>query len=166
MVSGRMNMLPTVLFAGLIGLALYFRFKRSFGRQPVAPRRMMFRMGLLALLAGVMLVRAPNTSNVLGALGGGVVGAVLGFVALASTRFEVTPEGRFYTPNQWIAIGVIALVLGRVASRFFLLKDAMAHRGDDAFAAMNRNPLTLATFFVLATYYVVYAAGVLRRARA
>jgi hypothetical protein len=160
------NVLSTLLLAGLIGLALYFRFRRTFGRQPVAPRRMAFRIALLLLVAGVTLARAPNLSNVMGALSGALAGGILAFVGLATTRFTFEGESRFYTPNPWIGLGVTALFLGRLAARFLHLKDAMAKEGGaDTFAAMNRSPLTVATFFVLATYFVVYFAGVLRKAR-
>ncbi len=39
------------LFAALVVLIVYRRLRRSFGRQPLRPRRMTLRMILLALLA-------------------------------------------------------------------------------------------------------------------
>lgn len=95
---------------------------------------------------------------------GGVVLAVIG---LRLTKFEATPEGRFYTPNGWIGLGVTALFLGRLAARFFTMSEGMiaAQAGAPPFAGLQRSPLTLALFLLLAGYYVAYFAGVVRKAK-
>jgi hypothetical protein len=160
---------PTAAFAVLIALTLYLRLRRTFGRQAVRPTRMIVRMALLSLVAGVMLLRVP-ASALVGPLAGALVGGTLAFVDLASTRFETSADGvsgRFYTPNKWIGLGVTALFLGRLASRLVSLQSVMAQAQTqpNGIEALSKNPFTFAVFFVMATYYVVYYAGVLRRSR-
>jgi hypothetical protein len=92
---------------------------------------------------------------------------VLAVIGLRLTKFEATPEGRFYTPNGWIGLGVTALFLGRLAARFFTMSEGMiaAQAGAPPFAGLQRSPLTLALFLLLAGYYVAYFAGVVRKAK-
>jgi hypothetical protein len=77
---------------------------------------------------------------------------------------ESTPEGTFYTPNKWIGLIVTTLVIGRLAGRMVTLYES----GSEATpgAGLQRSPLTIGIFFLMATYYVAYYAGVLQKARA
>jgi hypothetical protein len=76
------------------------------------------------------------------------------------TKFEVTPEGLFYTPNAHIGIALSVLFVGRVVYRMFVLysTNPYAPQSPDDFAA---SPLTLAIFGLLAGYYVTYAIGLI-----
>jgi hypothetical protein len=78
----------------------------------------------------------------------------------------VTAAGAAYTPNPWIGLIVKALLLGRFAARMFSVYEARALSpwGPPA-PGFQRSPLTLGIFFLMATYYVAYYAGVLRKAR-
>ncbi len=104
------------------------------------------------------------------ALSGGLVcGVVLAYVGLRHTRFEVTPEGRFYTPHTYIGLAVTLLFLGRLVDRsLYLSNGANGMPGSDlhAAAAYQRSPLTVGIFAVLVGYYVLFYAGVLLRTRA
>jgi hypothetical protein len=126
-------------------------------------------MALLSVFCVVLLVGSTGTTASLGAAAAGVVlGVVLAVVGLMHTHVEATDEGRFYTPNKWIGLAVTALFLGRLAARFFTLSERAteAASGASPFAGVQRSPLTLGLFFLLAGYYVTYYAGVLRKARA
>ena len=161
--------LPTIIFVPLIGFALYRRVRRTFGRQELSPRRMMARMALQSLV-GVLLVTVwlPTPAGFAAAATGLACGIGLAIFGLRHTTFDVSEKGSFYIPNPWIGLGVTALFLGRVAGRMFTLSEhaAVAHADATSQAPMSglqRSPLTLGLFFVLAGYYVSYYAGILRK---
>ena len=70
------------LFAALVVFAIYRRLRRSFGRQPLRPRRMSVRIALLALVACALLPLALRSAQYLGAE---LVGAALG-IGLGADR--------------------------------------------------------------------------------
>ena len=157
-------------FAVLVALMYYRRFRRLFGRQPVQPARMKFRIVFLLFVGALLLARAVLELEaglaVAAGLGGGVALAWLG---LRLTTFETTPQGRFYTPHGGIGLALSALLLGRLAYRLFVIAPVLqdAHQaGMNPFAAFQRSPLTLAIFAVLIGYYVTYYVGVLLRSAA
>ncbi len=158
-----------LLLAALIAWGIYRRLRRTFGRQPVAPRRLYARAVILAVLGALLLVfsaRSPATA--LAMVSGLAAGLVLGHYGLRHTLFESTATGRYYTPHTYIGLVVTALFFGRLAFRFLrALPDAhAAMQGDqNPLAAYQRSPLTLAVFGVLVGYYVYYNLGVVRRSR-
>ena len=124
---------------------------------------------VILMLACVLIVATSSPTSVgLAAAGGGIgVGVVLGIVGLRLTTFETTEGQRYYVPNGWIGIAVSALFLGRLAARLFTMPERMAaaRAGGPAVDAMQRSPLTLALFCLLAGYYASYYAGVLWRSK-
>jgi H+/gluconate symporter-like permease len=161
--------LPTLIAVPLVGFMLYRRLRRTFGRQPVTPKRMVSRMALLCVVCILLLVRSSATAVSLGAaVAGLVLGATLAVVGLMHTKVESTAEGKFYTPNKWIGLAVTALVLGRLAGRLVTVSGHATQVASETspFAGLQRSPLTLGLFFLLAGYYVTYYAGVLRKAAA
>jgi hypothetical protein len=159
--------LLTLLLVPLIGFALYRRLKGTFGKQRLAPRRMVVRMVLLSVVCTLLVGTSPPPPAGLIAAAAGIAGGVLlAVVGLRLTTFETTSDGKFYTPNGWIGLGVAALLLGRLAARFLTLPERMAAVHDRAspIQAMQRTPLTLGLFFLLAAYYVGYYGSVLLRA--
>lgn len=155
------KLITPLLLAALLVWGIVHRLQRSFGRQPVQPGRIWFRIGVLSLAGG--LVAATSVTRGTGMLealiGGFACGAVLAYVGLRHTRFEVTPEGRSYTPHTYIGLAVTLLFLGRLVYRFVYLSDPSAA------AAYQRSPLTVGIFAVLVGYYVLFYAGVLLRTR-
>jgi hypothetical protein len=97
---------------------------------------------------------------------GVALGVVLATYGLKHTQYDMTSAGTGYTPNPWIGLIVTALFLGRLAARVFSVYEAraLAPSGGPA-PGFPRSPLTLGIFFLMATYYVAYYAGVLRTAR-
>lgn len=157
----------------LVGLILYRRVRRNFGRQPLRVGRLMLRSGLLALVAAILLVvglvgaGAASTAG-LGVLAGLAAGGVLAVVGLRMTRFEHGASGHWYTPNPMIGVALTALLLGRLAYRFFAVRalSATATAADpSSLEALQRSPLTLALAALLIGYYLVYCIGLLRAAR-
>lgn len=164
------KLVTPILIAALLVWGIVRRVRRTFGRQPVQPGRIWFRIGILALAGGLVVAtsvtRGPETLAAL--IAGLACGAVLAYFGLRHTRFEVTSEGRFYTPHTYIGLTVTLLFLGRLAYRFLYLRtgaNAMFGSDPNAAAAYQRSPLTLGIFAVLVGYYLLFYAGVLRRTR-
>ena len=155
--------LPTLVSVPLVAFALYRRVRRTFGRQPVTPKRMVLRIVLLTVLCVVFLVGLPTPIGFASAATGAVLGGLLAMYGLKHTQYDVTPEGRGYTPNPWIGLAVTALFLGRLVARMFSVYEAtvLAPSGP----SFQRSPLTLGIFFLMAVYYAAYYVGVLRKAR-
>jgi hypothetical protein len=157
-------------FAVLFAFMYYRRFRRLFGRQPVQPARMKFRIVFLLLVGALLLARAAMGLQVGLAVAAGLgSGVALAWLGLRLTTFETTPQGRFYTPHGGIGLALSALLLGRLAYRFFVIAPVLqdAHEaGMNPFAAFQRSPLTLAIFALLIGYYVTYYAGILLRSGA
>ena len=155
-----------VIFVCLILWRIYSRVRRNIGRQPLKRGRLMFRMGIYAVITAVLLavvLAVPDNLKLLtGLLGGLVLGVPLGLYGVKLTKFEVTPEGRFYTPNPFLGVGMSMLMVGRIAYRFLILADAAKAQTQPQ---PMHSALTFLTFGLLAGYYITYFAGVLRRGR-
>ncbi|HWZ64910.1 MAG TPA: hypothetical protein VNX02_17975 [Steroidobacteraceae bacterium] len=163
------KLITPILIGALVVWGVLRRARRSFGRQPVQVARMMFRIIVLTLVGGIIFATGVthNPQALAPLLGGAACGAALGYLGLRHTRFEVTPEGRFYTPHTYIGLAVMALFLGRLLYRMLYLYGTGASPGADPnlTATYQRNPLTLGIFAVLIVYYLVFYAGVLVRTR-
>lgn len=158
------------LIAALVIFGLYRRMRRSFGRQRVTEGRMWVRIAIFTVITVLMAAGtvAAHDLEVLGGMAAGIAcGALLGYVGLRHTRFEVTSEGRYYTPHTYMGLAVTALFVGRLAYRYLsvsngALPSAPAGAG---FGAMLHGPFTFAAFGVLVGYYILYYLGVLQRTR-
>ena len=157
------------LIAALIVFGFYRRMRRSFGRQRVQDGLMWLRIALLTLVGALIAVQIARDVDLVGILLAGVAcGAVLGYFGLRHTKFEVTAEGRFYTPHTYIGLVVTALFIGRLAYRFLEMYNGMAPpaaAGNDLAAIYRHSPFTLAVIGAVVGYYVLYYIGVLQRTR-
>lgn len=161
-------LLPYVI-AALIVWRVYRRMRRSFGRQRVRDGYMWFRIGLLSVVTVLLSLTIARDLPVLaGLLAGVACGAVLGYIGIRHTKFEVTREGRFYTPHTYIGLAVSALFLGRLLYRFLQMYNGempSPAAGQGLATAYQHSPFTVAVFGVLVGYYVLYYLGVLQRTR-
>ncbi|MGH8281585.1 MAG: DUF1453 domain-containing protein [Gammaproteobacteria bacterium] len=167
----------TILIAAAVLLILYRRFRRNFGRQKLRPKRMLFRIAVLVVVC-VVLLASPfrGLASDAAAAGGALIGLALGLWALTHTKFETTEAGRFYTPNGYIGMAIVALLIGRLIYRFAVVYPMAHHAMQQTaqnpqmqmtpFGAYQRSPLTLGIYFILAGYYICYYAGVLIKSRA
>src|ERR1700728_2044430 len=106
------------LFAALIVFAVYRRLRRSFGRQPLRPKRMTVRMVLLTVLVCLLLPAALRSAQFLAAeLAGAALGIGLGVWGARRTRFLTHGGQRCYVPHTYTGIAVSLLFLGRLAFR-------------------------------------------------
>jgi len=179
-----------VLITVLVIWGLYRRARRFIGRQTLQPGRLWTRIVILAA-AGALVIATSlhDTKTVEALLAGACLGAALGWLGLKYTRFETTPEGRFYTPHAYIGLIVTALLVARVLYRMMILYSgahgfapsagvagsnpfapAGPYGAPGAYAYQNpygslRTPLTFAIFGALVGYYISYYLGVLTKSR-
>jgi hypothetical protein len=160
------NVLP-VLVVAFVGWRMYGRLRRNVGRQLFKRRRLNYRIciygALTLLLAGISLLAVHPLRLMAGLFGGLIAGAPLGLYGLRLTRFETDAEGRFYTPNPYMGVGLSLLLAGRLAYRLIVLsrQATQTHARPQAM----QSPLTLFLFGLLAGYYIVYFSGILARHR-
>jgi len=161
-------LLPYVI-AALVVWRVYRRMRRSFGRQRVQDGYMWVRIGIFSVLTILVISAIVRDLPVLAGMVAGIAcGAVLGYVGLGHTKFEVTPEGRFYTPHTYIGLAVSALFLGRLLYRFLEVYNGVTPAGtagQGLAAAYQHSPFTLAVFGAVVGYYVLYYVGVLQRTK-
>jgi hypothetical protein len=168
------QVLIPALLVPLIGYRVYRRFRTSFGRQPVQTKRMILRVVILSAIATAFLLVALNQITVIGAgVAGLALGGMLGAVGLRLTRFELGPEGNFYTPNAYIGGTLSAILVARLVYRFLVVMPAMqtatqhvAASGGNPYAGFQQSPLTLAILMLTIGYYLTYYAGILLKVRA
>jgi TM2 domain-containing membrane protein YozV len=138
---------------------VYQRVKRLMVRQRSQPWRHWVAAILFPVLIFVLALGALAHPPALAGMAAGIAaGAALGVLGLRKTIYERIGGAFFYTPNAHIGILVSMLFIGRLLYRgyeFYML--GAAQQSDFA-----SSPLTLTVFGVLAGYYTMYAAGLLR----
>jgi hypothetical protein len=167
------------IFAVLIPLMVYRRLRRSFGRQPLRPTRMIVRMVILAAV-GAALVPAALRSGSLSAAEavGAAVGLALALWGAGRTRFLTQNGQLYYVPHTYAGIAISLLVVGRIGYRLAQVYSAgglMASGAGPATPAQStpgaapasivQSPLTVGIFFVLIGYYVCYYGWLLWKSK-
>lgn len=156
------NIIVPVIVAPLIAWRLYARARRNFGKQPIRPKRMWTRVGLLAAVTLLVATRGLVDPRLATGLGVGLAGGMLlGLLALKLTRFEIDGQNDCYFPNAWIGMALTALFIGRLLYRFLVLYPQISHGAGGGFATYQRSPLTMAILGLLLGYYIAYYAGLL-----
>jgi hypothetical protein len=155
------NYVPLIILA-IIGWRVYRRIRRSVGRQALRQKRLITGIVIYSVLTVLLALPGIQHPMVLAGLGGGLlVGVPLGLVALHFTKFENTPQGRYYTSHPYIGISIAGLLVVRM---FYRMSSMM---GGQSLAQANpaalQSPLTFSIFGLLAGYYITFYAGVLIR---
>ena len=150
------------LLAALIGWRLYRRFRRLGKRQRLPRVRPWIQVTLFPLLLAMLAWLSAFNPARLAWLGAGVAaGAALAFYGLRLTRFEATSEGFFYTPNVYVGLAMMAVLMGRIAWRIFEIAEHGTQLARNGTEFVRSGP-TLAVLGLLSGYYMAYAAGLLR----
>ena len=158
----------TLVFGALlafVGWRMYKRIRRNIGRQSLRPRRALTSIVIFSVfsVALVCLSLQLHQPRLLLGIGSGLLpGALLGFVGLRLTRFETTAEGHFYIPNTPIGIALSLLLVGRLAYRFMVIRDAALA---PSHPPPMQSPLTFFIFGLTAGYYLVYQTGLFIHSR-
>ncbi len=157
--------LAPAIILPLIAWRMYVRVRRNIGRQPLQPKRTLARIIIFSVIT--MLIAAGGLVYppvLIGLAVGLLLGAPLALLGLRLTKFEFTPEGKFYTPNTVIGVILSVLFIGRIIYRILMLSESSAYNASSP--ELFHSPLTLSIFGLTAGYYIAYYAGVLMRARA
>ena len=134
------------------------------------------------VLASALATRDGDLAALVGAATGTALGLLLAAFALRESLVELLPDGAYFVPPRGIGVAVFTLLLVQLVLKAWRLyafyRDrswevgavpAGAHRVSlgDALQAIRPkgDPFTIAVFSLVATYFAVYYAGVLRRAR-
>lgn len=171
------HLIGTALTAALVLFMIYRRFRRNFGRQLLGRKRLTFRIWLLGIVGGLLLI--PALFSPLRALASAVglgIGVALALWAAKNTRFEKQDDKLYYIPHTYTGMVVSALFLGRIIYRFVVLSpslfsvitiDAGATSPGDfgGFSTISNNPVTRGIFFILVGYYVYYYWYVLHESK-
>jgi hypothetical protein len=161
------------LLVPLIVWRVYLRVRRTIGRQPWQPRRLVGRAIFFGVISGLYALAVMTNPTRLAALAGGMLlGVPLAWWGLHLTEYEETPEGKFYTPNLWIGLTLTLLFVGRLAYRLgttslagFQWPTTGGPMPGGSSPALFSSPLTVAIFGLTAGYYMAYNLDVVRRGR-
>jgi hypothetical protein len=156
-----------VLLACFIVWRLYTRMRRNIGRQPLRPTLMIIRIVILSLLTIALGVFSLFHPQLLIGLGPGLVlGLPLAWWGLTTTKYETTPQGKFYTPNVYLGIGLTVLLAGRVLYRLLVVMPNMRNASNAGTQQpFMQSRLSLFLFGFWASYFIAYYIGVLLRSR-
>ncbi len=144
----------------LVAWRIYARVRRNIGRQAFHPGRMTGAIVVFSVITVLMGLGALRHPAALGALGGGLALSVpLALFGLKVTKFETTPEGKFYTPHTGLGVALTVLFLGRMAYRMFSLMGEPGIAAGTPPPSMFQSPVTLLIFGLTSGYYITYYAG-------
>jgi hypothetical protein len=154
-------------FGGVVLLSLALRYRagtaRRRGRRWVATMNVWMTIFSAVLFLFVVFLMSFWLGPTLRfALAGMAIGAVLGLLGLALTRWEVEEEGLFYTPSRWLAL----LITFAITVRFIYGWWHATHPGNSASGSQpwlmtaSAAQLSFAVAAGLIGYYLVYAIGV------
>lgn len=153
------------LIVPLVLWRVYARIKRLVTRQRSVAWRHWLGLGLFGFVIAVMALVSLSRPLGLAALAAGVgAGAGLAVAALQRTRFELEDGVLHYTPHAHIGLAVSLVFIGRLCWR--MLEVYQLHGAPQPPQNPGDSPLTMLTFGIMAGYYTLYAAGVLRWRRA
>jgi hypothetical protein len=145
----------------LVAWRIYMRFRRMIGRQRLSRVRPWITLAIFSTVLVLLAYAARAHAERLGWLAAGLAaGGLLAAYGLRLTRFEPTPQGLFYTPNAYLGIALSLLFFGRLVYRVTEVY-AISTAASPTPSSFASSPLTLATFGLIAGYYVTYAAGLM-----
>jgi hypothetical protein len=153
----------------LLPLSLIQRYRVGAARRPARGWFIGLNLGAVAISTVLFLVAAAITNawvpNAFAfTLIGFGAGCALGFLGLAVTRWESTPQTLHYTPNAMLVLLVTLLVTARIVYGFWRSWHAW-NAGLGSFGAAFGIAQSMAAGAVVLGYYLTYWMGVRRRLR-
>lgn len=150
-----------VLWVLLLPISIVQRYRYGKARRRVLPWAVRLNAWLLAMSVFVFVASSWVAANwvdraLLDAVLGLGVGGVIGVVGLSLDRFEVTSQGLFRTPNQWLVLVVSLLLAGRIAFGLWL---AWSDGPDTAMAAWATHGGLIGVAGILLGYAVATSWG-------
>jgi hypothetical protein len=145
----------------LVAWRVYSRFRRMIGRQRLSRVRPWITLAIFSIVLVLLAYAArAHVERLEWMAAGFTAGGLLAAYGLRLTRFEPTPQGLFYTPNAYLGIALSLLFFGRLVYRVTEVY-AISTAASPTPPAFASSPLTLATFGLIAGYYVTYAVGLM-----
>lgn len=150
-----------LILVPLLMWRVYARLKRMMARQRSVVSR---HWTGLAVFTAMVLVPGSELLGQPASLGWLAVGTAAGIGyavwALRKTRYEVTPEGYFFTPFARLGMLVAMLFVGRI---IYVGLEIFVNQGTaNSLPRFTDSPLTLICLGVFAGYFGAYSAGMLR----
>lgn len=157
-----------LLWLLLLPFALWQRYRSGRARRRAARWVTAVNAWSLLVSACVFVASAWLTSHWIDgalrhALAGLAAGALAGILGLALTRFEVTPQGLFYTPNRWLVLALTLVVVARLAFGVYRMAQAWTAGGHAAW--LSQQGSVLAVGGLVLGHYLAYAWGLRGRLR-
>ena len=152
-----------LVMAPLLVWRFYSRYRKLVGKQHVRPVRLWMSVILFPLLFIMIgVVSSGNSTALMCLAAGGVSGIALSLLGLKLTRFEMQDGSLFYTPNAYIGMALMMILVGRLGYRYSLMLGGATNAGADPAQSLTNSPLTLFIVGVLFCYYAPYSSGILR----
>jgi hypothetical protein len=154
----------------MLPFMLVFRYRAGTRRRRARVWIATVNAASLAISASVFLVSAGITTRWVpysfsSAALGLAVGAILGILGLALTRWERDPVSLFYTPNRLLILGITLVVTARIGYGFWRgWQTWRAAQDGTSWIAAIGIPGSLAAGGLVIGYYLVYWAGLRSRA--
>jgi hypothetical protein len=168
--------IPIALFFAIalvlaMPLLLVLRYRaataRRLGRKWIATVNLVslvLSAGLFLWVAAMTAFWIPNA--LLYSLAGFMIGAVLGLLGLALTRWELSPQALYYTPNRWLVLLITLAVTTRLLYGLWRIWHAWRASGpNESWIAAAGVAGSMAVGAVVLGYYLTYSAGVRWRLR-
>jgi hypothetical protein len=153
-----------LLVVALMPLILWQRYRAGSARRLARPWiatlnlvAMFVSIVFFAVGAALTQIWFPGTLFA-GSIGIGA-GMIVGLLGLAATRWESGPRALYYTPNQFIVLGVTLLVSARVVYGFWRGFQSVNASADGSFMAAFGVPQSVGVGGVVLGYYLAYAIG-------
>lgn len=164
-----------LIIAVLVIFGIYRRVRRSIGVQVLHPGRLRTRAYLFIVICLLFLVVSYTEplayiSEAVGIL----LGLILAYFAMNTTRFERGSKGWMYRQHGWIGAIVIAVFFARLVDKFYeaysvVGTSSTAAKGSlataQAHSSLVGDPWTAGMFFILFAYYPCYFLFLARKAK-
>ena len=151
--------------AALVMFVLFRRVRRLFTRQRYSVTRIGLRLALIGGICVMLFLILSVAKGWVPAAGLGI-GTVVGLFGMLLTRFDSTDDELHYTPNAYVGVAVLSLLLARLVYRFSQLENLseLTHpEAGNGFKGLSASPLTVGILFVILGFYLSYYAAVLVR---
>ncbi len=161
MASLNPSTITLIILVPLILWRVYARIRRMVGRQRLSKVRPWITLIVFPPIVAMLALAALHRPERLIVLVVGLaIGAGLAVYGLKRTKFEVAPQGMFYTPNAHLGIALSLLFVARILYRFVEIY-ALNPTAPRDMREFGSSALTLAVFGLLAGYYIGYAVGLI-----
>jgi hypothetical protein len=164
-------LLAVLALAALVPLSLLLRYRAGTARRRARAWLAAVNAVAIAFSSALFLATAAVTSfwvsraftyAVLGLAGG----CLLGLLGIVLSRWETTPAALHYTPNRWLVLGLMLVVVSRLAYGIWRGWHAWrAALGDGSALAAFGVAGSLAAGALILGYYLAYWTGIWHRAR-